>query len=99
MQVLEFTDKVLNHPNGGVDALIDLAGGGEADWLEFKADLMPREGQYQKNENKADYQWNVAEAVIAMANSSGGVILLGVAEDEETKKPFPLGLLEMDPYF
>ena len=75
----ELVSKVLDHPAGGVEALVDLAGGGETDWLEFKAAMVGRpEDRKNPKENDADGYWNVAEAVLAMANSRGGLELLGV---------------------
>jgi hypothetical protein len=72
-------DWILHHPEGGVDQILTLAGGGEADWLEFKAALGPPPGQeLERGENAADYHWHVARSLIAIANSRGGVLLLGV---------------------
>ena len=91
----EFIEKILNYDEP-IEKLIELSNCGESDWLEFKDSLIPRDGVYEEKkkgkEQKADYQWNVAEAVIAMANSYGGAVLIGVAEDKETKKPFANGL-------
>lgn len=74
--------QILEHPEGGVAGLLRLKGhinlGNETVWLEFKASLNPKDGLYERGENKDDYRWNVAEAVIAMANTVGGVVLLGL---------------------
>ena len=74
--------RILEHPEGGVAGLLRLKGhlnlGNETVWLEFKASLNPKDGRYEPRENKDDYRWNVAEAVIAMANTVGGVVLLGL---------------------
>lgn len=89
----ELVSKVLDHPAGGIEALVDLAGGGETDWLEFKAAMVGRpEDRKNPKENDADGYWNVAEAVLAMANSRGGLVLLGV--DDSAKV---VGLAAGDP--
>lgn len=74
----ELAQRVLRHPRGGFQALLDLAGGGENEWLEFKAASCPKEGEPEQGNNDADYRWNIAKAVVAMANSLGGVVFLGV---------------------
>jgi hypothetical protein len=89
----ELVSKVLDHPAGGVEALVALAGGGETDWLEFKAAMVGRpEDRKNPKENDADGYWNVAEAVLAMANSRGGVVLLGVDDNANA-----VGLAAGDP--
>ena len=74
----ELAQRVLRHPRGGFQALLELAGGGENEWLEFKAASCPKGGEPELGKNDADYRWNVAKAVVAMANSLGGVVFLGV---------------------
>lgn len=74
----ELAQRVLRHPRGGFQALLNLAGGGENEWLEFKAASCPKAGEPEPGSNNADYRWNVAKAVVAMANSLGGIVLLGV---------------------
>jgi hypothetical protein len=89
----DLVSRVLDHPAGGVEALIELAGGGETDWLEFKAAMIGRpEDRKNPKENDADGYWNVAEAVLAMANSRGGVVLLGVDDNANA-----VGLAAGDP--
>jgi hypothetical protein len=78
----ELVSRVLDHPEGGIKALVELAGSGETDWLEFKAAMVGRpEDRRNPKENDADGHWNVAEAVLAMANSRGGVVFLGVDDN------------------
>lgn len=64
----------------------------ERDWLELKAACYPEGGFFSGSDNEADYAWNVAKAVVALANSMGGVVLLGVADDGQ-----PVGLEASDP--
>lgn len=84
--------RVLQHPRGGLEALLGLSHGSETEWLELKAASYPEGGQFKLGENKGDYRWNVAKAVIALANSTGGVVLLGV--DDNGK---PVGIEASDP--
>ena len=89
----DLVTKVLDHPDGGVEALIDLAGGAETDWLEFKAAMIGRhKDRKNPKENDADGHWNVAEAVLAMANTRGGAVLVGIDDDGNT-----VGLQAGDP--
>ncbi len=53
----------------------------ETEWLELKAATYPKDGTFDKGTNADDYNWHVAKAVIALANSIGGVVLLGVTDD------------------
>ena len=77
----ELARRVLLHPRGGIKPLIELVGQSETEWLEFKAATHPKDGIFGKHENANDYYWHVAKAVIALANSIGGVVLLGVIDD------------------
>lgn len=71
-------EKILRHPQGGVKVLLGYAGHDERDWLELKAACYPKGGVFDGHDNEDDFAWNVAKAVIALANSLGGVVLLGV---------------------
>jgi cold shock CspA family protein len=88
----QLAGRVLKHPRGGIAALLALADGSERDWLEFKAATYPIGGDFKTPENKHDYRWNVAKAVIALANTIGGVVLLGVNDAGE-----PVGIEASDP--
>jgi hypothetical protein len=88
----ELALRVLRHPAGGLKALLDLAGGDEREWLELKAAACPIDGEPAAGYSRADYEWNVAKAVVAMANSTGGVVLLGVDDFGEV-----IGLDASDP--
>lgn len=82
----ELCSRILSHPSGGVAALIELAGGQETDWLEFKAALWPESGQFKLGENLDDCRWNVAKGLVAMANSRGGCVLVGICEKADGGK-------------
>lgn len=77
----ELARRVLLHPRGGVNTLMELVRNSETEWLELKASFYPEGGNFEQGTNADDYRWNVAKAVIALANSIGGVVLLGVADD------------------
>lgn len=85
--------RVLDHPRGGVAAMIRLAAGDETDWLEFKAAMLGRPEDRKPGENNVDGYWHVAEAVIALANSRGGAVLVGV----DDKTHCAIGLHACDP--
>lgn len=89
----ELAARVLKHPRGGLEALLDLVGGSETEWLELKAAAYAKEGNFQNGDNEDDYRWDVARAVIALANSIGGVVLLGIDE----KTGLAVGLEASDP--
>lgn len=62
----------------------------EDDWLEFKAALIPdakqmeADKQEQKKQlTKDDYRWNVVRAILAMRNTRGGLILIGVKDNAD----------------
>ena len=88
----ELAVRVLKHPRGGLDALLEITGGSETEWFELKAATHPQGGHFKNGDNEDDYRWDVARAVIALANSIGGVVLLGVND-----KGIPVGLEASDP--
>lgn len=84
--------RILNHPRGGVAALLRLSERQETEWLEFKAALHPEGGHFEVGTKQADYDWHVAKATVAMANSVGGAVILGLDDDIH-----PIGLIPSDP--
>ena len=92
----ELVERIVIHPQGGVEGLVRLAGNQETEWLDLKAGLGPPPGKpTEKGENVHDYYWHVAKAVIAMANTRGGAVVLGIKE--EKGKPISVGLGSVDP--
>jgi hypothetical protein len=91
MNGYDFVERVLGQTNYDVLPLIDFAGGGETEWLEFKAATLPKDGIYQvhgkKQDNKWDHLWDISKALIGLANHIGGVLLLGVSEIKREGKP------------
>jgi hypothetical protein len=88
----EMLTSILRHAHGGVEVLLELAGGQETDWLELKASVYPSASDAHLPLKPDDYFWHIAHAAIAMANTRGGVILLGITDFGE-----PVGLSASDP--
>lgn len=88
----ELALRVLTHSQGGVRALLNLVDGGETEWLELKAAAFPKDGHFSDGDTVYDYRWDVAKAVVALANSVGGVVLLGLDDAGS-----PVGLDASDP--
>jgi hypothetical protein len=63
-------------------ALIELAGGRgrETNWLECKAACELSPADAAKGESAEECRWKVAKAIIALANTHGGCLLLGVED-------------------
>lgn len=64
--------------------------GEKSDWLEFKAALIPDDEQKKrdaksKNRDFSDdeYLWHTVKPILAMRNTRGGLVLIGVADDGE----------------
>lgn len=96
----ELIRRILNHPKGSLDRLLEIAEFKEHEWLEFKAALLPKEYilengkkkySFADDKNKDDFFWHVARAVISIANTNGGAVILGL--DDATN---PIGLEASD---
>lgn len=87
MNGYDFVQKILSETRNDVRPLIDLTGGIETEWLEFKAATKPEHGKYSAKENKWDYRWDVAKPLFALANTIGGAVLLGVGESKDQSTP------------
>ena len=83
---------VINHSQGGIEKLLELVNNEETDWLEFKASLRPKDEEFRKGENIYDYYWHVAKAVISMANTQGGAVIIGIDDNCNS-----IGLKASDP--
>ncbi len=75
-------EQILAHPQGGVNELIELANSTEQQWLELKGDIACE-----------IMCWEVIRAIIGMANTSGGALIVGI--DDKTLKP--IGVDSIDP--
>jgi hypothetical protein len=89
----ELCSRVLDQAQGDVMPLLELARAQETDWLEFKACCEPPPEGVDHGANAHDYRWHVARAIVALANTHGGCLLLGV--DDHGK---PVGLGSSDPF-
>ena len=77
--------KLLGDPLPNVDLLIERLpppnrSERETPLLEFKASYLPAPGDAATEDA---CKWNVVEAIVSMANATGGCILLGVVETED----------------
>ena len=80
MNAEKLVKKILSHGKGGVEVLLNLAGNNETDWLELKASYLPENGKITSPEkhNKDDYIWSVTKGIVALANSHGGILIVGI---------------------
>lgn len=83
---------ILDHRRGGVEALLRLTSAHETDWLELKAGMQTASAERKPGEKDSDGHWNVARAVIALANTRGGVVLVGIDDHRKV-----IGLQACDP--
>jgi len=72
--------------------VLKLANYKETCWLEFKEGLVrdPQHTEFDKS-NDTDIHWQVARALIALANTKGGAVVLGLDDSAE-----PVGLEKSD---
>ena len=93
MDGFDFCKKILEHPHGGVKALMNRAKDNECEWLEFKAsiELLPED---QEKHSQKDLYWEIAKAVIAMMNTYGGAVIIGI---KDTKPHDRVPLEDNDP--
>ena len=73
---------------GGVGALIRYAGNSETDWLELKAGMSLLPEDRKKGETDKDLYWNIAKEVVALMNTSGGALVIGI--HDKTLEVVPL---------
>ena len=77
----EFAEKILaTHLEKGdvVETLLRYASNDECDFLELKASVHVPSEDCKPGELPSDIFWNIAHELIAMINSRGGILLLGV---------------------
>jgi len=81
MLASEFVSKALALTGYKLDSIIELSGGLEVDWLEFKAAIKAQNPEEAASSNDADFIFNLIKAFVSMANGSGGVVVLGIGDD------------------
>lgn len=86
--VIEAFRRLLGVITPNVDNLIRRCSAGnmkgrEVSLIEFKASYVPSPND---SDGPDTCQWNVIKAIVGMANSQGGCVILGLAEDPNTKK-------------
>ena len=83
MDGYNFCKKILEHRNGGVKVLLELAGNQECEWLELKASVKLLPKDQEKGETPEDLYWSIANAVISMMNAYGGAVIIGISDDKK----------------
>lgn len=84
-------DFCLEALGGSDDAaiLVQLSGKRETHWLEFKAACTAPDNEQAES---SEVCWHLTKALIALANTAGGCLLLGVNDEAQ-----PVGLAHSDP--
>jgi len=91
----ELCRRALNVSDEALDRLVSHLGRAETHWLEFKAACeapAARDASHASNHSADDYRWHLVRAVVALANTDGGCVLLGLDDSGE-----PVGLEHSDP--
>ena len=88
MDGYNFCKKILEHPNGGVEALLKQTGNSECDWLELKASVKLLPEDQEKGNTPEDLYWSIANAVISMMNTYGGAVIIGIDDKSHKRVPF-----------
>ncbi len=94
-----YIKKVLDSDGNNVDKLLSQLRNAEGkvdenSAVEFKASFMPKPGD---SDGPDACSWNVVSSVIAIANSTGGCILLGIEDNGDVATDYTLGL-SLDKY-
>lgn len=87
MNGYELCKRILSHPKGGVQELLNITGYTECEWLELKASvqLLPED---EKNGDKPeDLYWSIANVIISMMNSYGGAVIIGIDDKSHNRVP------------
>ena len=81
-----------------LDPLLKCVNLAETDFLELKSDVRPKGGQPEPGYTKDDYYWNVTKGLIALANSSGGMLVIGIHEKNGVCEHVDLNMGDKDKY-
>ena len=80
----EFVQRILRlHPEDSVETLLEYTHNSETDFLELKASIKVRACDLNPRESPDDIYWNIARELIAMINSRGGVLFIGVSDGQD----------------
>lgn len=82
----DFANTVITHcerRGNVVETLLKYSKGSESDWFEFKAGMILRPETATPGETQADLYWNIAHELIAMMNSTGGILVIGISNDPD----------------
>ena len=82
-------ERILKKSSYRLEDLLQNAGNRENFWLEFKGApfLHPGAPGVKEWETQDFLSWNILEAVISLANTAGGAVVLGLDDDRETVVP------------
>ena len=77
----EFVQRILRlHPEDSVETLLEYTHNAETDYLELTASIEVQDCDLNPGERPNDIYWNIARELIAMINSRGGVLFIGVSD-------------------
>lgn len=95
-----FIEEICPKIEGDIQPLVQWTLGKETAWLEFKGYLCEPSGKYTDKNPQWTYEWNLIKSIISMANTPhGGIVILGVGEDEENHQATPLGLYDLKGHY
>lgn len=81
-------EKILNYyGNEGVAKLLECADPKEAEFLELKTSYLLSETDKKDGKRQENLTWDIALALIAIANTAGGALIIGVEKDNRTLCP------------
>ena len=76
----ELAKGILNATDNKLEKLLECADRREHEWLEFKAGmhLLEKDKGMEKDE---DLWWNITKGIIAMMNTTGGAVVIGIMDN------------------
>ncbi len=84
-------EKILNHfGDEGVAKLLECTNHQETEFLEFKTSYLLSEEERRENSHKElqkALDWNISKAIISIANTAGGALIIGIGDDGHTLCP------------
>ena len=81
-------EKILNYyGNEGVARLLKCTNHKETEFLELKTSYLLSEEDKKDGERQENLNWDIALALIAIANTAGGALIIGVGNDNRTLHP------------